>query len=466
MSPIPIALILLIGGLSFWLTLHRSVGAAFAYVMMPVILLAYTVRPIEIQRLPDIDTVTAASYGALLAIMIRGWRPAFTLNAIDVMVIVMALWRVVASVATDVIYTGVSTLGSDTLSVLGPYFMARAAFVDPLWRRRSAKVLAGIAMALAFVTMIEFRLKPMFFAREIMKPLDLTSVDWVQVQSRFGFFRAQASFCHPIDLGNGAAIAGCMLLALALTSRQTLRTWWVAAGASACAGMVLMSMSFTSYVAVAAIGGLLLLLRSVRVGAVLLVPIGLVALIGYGMMTQHFATTEPEAPEWQHYEESDETSGSLYVRHLIVHSVWPTVSEAGVFGIGKNKYRPRDFGLESVDNSYALFILSFGWGYLALFLLTAFVIAAKATLVLLQIESGPSRLPMAAAVAGIIGTILGMYTVFFGFVYATLFWVLIGIVSSMIREVYERAGTAAPVQLESGRRAVAEAEGQGVGAFV
>ncbi|MEM7808267.1 MAG: hypothetical protein AAF561_09175, partial [Planctomycetota bacterium] len=232
-----------------------------------------------------------------------------------------------------------------------------------------------------------------------------------------------------------------------------------------CTIMVLTSMSFTSYVAVSAIGGLLLLLRASRIGAYALLPIGLVALIGYSAMSQHFIETEPEAPAWEHYEQSDETSGPLYVRHFIVHSAWEGMREAGVFGIGKTKYEPSHFGLASIDNSYALFVLNFGWGYLVLFLLTAFVIAFKAMMALVYVDNGASRLPLAAGVAGVVGTALGMYTVFFGFVYATLFWMLLGMLASMIREVQERAGHAEPVQLDAAKRFSEEHAPATAGAF-
>ena len=57
----------------------------------------------------------------------------------------------------------------------------------------------------------------------------------------------------------------------------------------------------------------------------------------------------------------------------------------------------------------------------------------------MRIRDGHARAPMAIAVAGIVGTMLGMYTVFFGFVYARLFIILLGITVTMCHIVEDRA---------------------------
>jgi len=463
-SPIGTAFILGVLALSFWLTLRKSVGAAFVYAMLPSLLIAYTVTPINVQKLPDVGTVPAASYGIMLALMVRGWRRTFGLGVIDWLVLAMFAWRIVAVCVSAKIWTGVSTLGSDTLNILIPYFAARATFVDREWRLKACVVCCVAAMFLAAVALVEMRLTPQFFSRQVLRPLGLTSASWEMTLKRFGLFRAQASFVHPIDLGNGAAILGSMILALGLTSGKRIWTWWRVGGFLGTVVMAGASLSFTSYVAGLAIVVIFSLLLAHRSLAVLLIPIGLATLMFYVDLTRQWTSTQPEAPVFLPYESADETSGSVYIRHLIVHRTWPMASEAGVFGYSQDGFDPvRSFDLLSIDNAYVLFVLEYGWGYLVLMLLLGFVVAGAATRALLRLPGGPDRAPLAAGTAGVIGTFLGMYTVFFGFVYGVLFWILIGIVQSMIREVYERTGEAEPVQLQANREA--EAERRGAGAF-
>jgi hypothetical protein len=455
-SPVAVLVILLLLGLSFYLTLTRSVAMVFTYLMLPAVLLLFTVRSIEVQKLPDVTTLGAISYGILFGLAARGIRKTFVLGTVDYLLLLLLAWRIVASVATGNAWTGVSTLGSDMLMVVVPYFAARAAFVDREWRLKAAKVIAYICVFLAVVALIEMRLKPLFFSRNVLAPFGLNTVDYAMVLKRFGLFRAQATFCHPIDLGNGAALLGCMLLVLATTSGQRLYQRWVLAGFVSCIIMAGASMSYTSYLAGIAITIIFLLLRFAKIGAYLLVPIGLTALTFFSLATHHFVVNEPVAPEFAAVAEDDKV-GSLYIRHLIVHRTWPMTSTAGWFGWGENNFRwTRDFELESIDNAYVLFVLSFGWGYVVLFLLVAFTIAIASMRALLRVESGQAREPLAAGVAGVIGTFIGMYTVFFGFVYATLLWMLLALVSSMIREVFERTGEKPPIQLEAGRQSELE----------
>ncbi len=465
MNPIAALLIITTFGLSLTISLRRGFGATFAYVLLPSVLLLYTVEPIEIQKLPDVTMVGAVSYGALLALAITGFKLPIRFGVIDAAVLALSLWRISSGVANGSLWTGVSTVGSETLNVLVPYLLARAAFVDPFWRLRAAQVIAGIAICMTPILMIETRLTPLFYNRYVLDPLGLTSVNWTLVQGRFGLFRAQGAFCHPIDLGNGAVVMVAMLIALGGSAGARLSDKWFALGIAGGVFMSLASMSFTSFIALGAVAGLFIVMRVSRFYSFLLVPIGLLGLAGYSAATYHFVTNEPVEPTWNYDETADETSGSLYTRHLIVYSTFDGprgAPHAGLLGYGEDGFDPKTFGLLSIDNSYIVFVLENGWGYLTLFILMALVLGLRSTGALLKLRDGTSRAPMAAGAAGVIGTMLGMYTVFFGFVYATLFWLLIGIVASMLREVDERTGRSKPtVQLDAGRKASIDKTGRG-----
>jgi hypothetical protein len=453
-------LIGLIAVLSFVVTARRGPGATFAYVMLPAMLLAFTVSPIAIYKLPDVTTTGAVGYGTLLGLVAIGWRPPFKLGLIDFGVLSLMAVRIISGTVNGQLWTGVSYTGAEVLLVGVPYLLARTAFIDRHWRLQAAKVITIIAVSLVPICLIEFRLWPLTYSRSIMAPLGLTSVDWAYVHSRFGFFRAQGSFCHPIDLGNGAALLFIFVIVLATSAGKSLRTWWVALGAGSTLLMSLTSMSFTSFAALAAILGLFGVCRLARPGAFLLVPAAIAGFLFFADLTREFIVNEPVKVAYVHGGSS--ADGSYYTRHLIVHNTWLNeagtmgASKAGLFGYGNagEGYDTRhDFGLESIDNSFLVFVLERGWLYLALFLGTGFAAAVLSTRALLRLPTGASRTPLAAAISGIVGTMLGMYTVFFGFIYAMLFWMLLGLLASMLREIRERTGDAEPVQLEADQQA-------------
>ena len=66
-----------------------------------------------------------------------------------------------------------------------------------------------------------------------------------------------------------------------------------------------------------------------------------------------------------------------------------------------------------------------------------------------RVIDGRARTPVAAGVAGLVGTMLGMYTVFFGFVYARLFVILLGLTVTMCQMVFERTSPVAGRDLPS-----------------
>ena len=443
---IPVFVILVLFSVSLAMTLTRGVAATFTFVLLPTLLVLFGVDPVEVQKLPDITGIGAVGYGVLIAQGIKGdLTPPFKLSLLDGLVVAMSINVVLSGVINEEIWTGVSLVGNQTLEVMVPYFMGRVAFLDRHWRMMAAKVVLWIAVPLSFISLVEMRLVPMFFSRAILAPFGLTDSDYVQVLQRFGLFRAQASFSHPIDLGNGGVLLACMLVALACSSGAKLRTPWVLLGVVCCLLMSAASISFTSFVAVAAILGLFAMLRLSRLGGWVLVPIVIAAIAFYIGLTRYFIETPLPGPI---YEIEGTVNASTAVRQLIVQNTWVFAQDSGLFGYNKT-VTAKMLDLQSVDNAYMLFLLHFGFLYLTLFLLAGIYIAGRAGLTLTKIREADARVPLAAGVAGIIGTMLGMYTVFFGFVYAKLFLILIAFVATMSQMALARINTGKPMPSET-----------------
>ena len=433
----PVLVIFLILILAFCVTLWRSVPATFTYVLLPCLLLVFNIPHVDVPLLPDVNTLTAIGYGTVAGFVLKGGEPLrFRLHLIDAIVVVLSLICAVSAAAAEVLWTGVSQGGQEFFGWLVPYFMARATFTEPYYRLRSAQVLAVLALIIAPIALWETRMDPTFYARKVMKPFGLTTVDWVLVLKRWGYHRAQASFSHPIDLGNGGAIMACLIVVLASTTGRKLTTPWVLAGVCAGGVMTVCSLSFTSFVAVAAIGGIFLLARFTHLARWVLLPMSVGVIIAYAMLTAHLVTTPPAPPETE-----EAAHSSYYMRHVIVYRTWPDARDAGWFGHGP-MWQVESTGLFSLDNAYLLFIIQKGWVYFASFLVLLTVVNIYGGMAVGQVRQGAARTPVAAGVAGLIGTMLGMYTVFFGFVYARLFIILLGLTVTMCQRVFERTSGA------------------------
>ena len=462
---IPTIVILFVFFSAFVVTFRGGVAACFTCVLLPAVLLIYTVSPLELFKLPDVSTLAAVSYGTIAALLIQGGGGGLglRLHVIDALVIGLSAISVVSGVAAGELWTGVNAIGNEFLGTLVPYFMARVTFGSREWRLRAAMVLTGLAVFIALIGLIEFRFFPLFYSRYILKPFGLTSVAYEAVLKRFGRFRAQSTFAHPIDLGNGGALVGCMILALAYTSGRTLRTPWVAVGVAAAITMTVVSISFTAIVAIGGVLGIFVLCRLTRFGGLALLPAATAMMIAYSLLTVHWVNTPMPA---RNYDDEAALDGSLNIRQFIVQSVWPYASTAGFFGWGK-QVEARDMGLESIDNAYLLFVVTKGWTYLAGFITLLLATTIYGGRAVLRVHDPQARLPVAAGVAGLVGIMMGMYTVFFGFVYAQLFILLLGLTVSMCQQVVartderleplppRRGGRLAPARTPPGRYATA-----------
>jgi hypothetical protein len=109
----------------------------------------------------------------------------------------------------------------------------------------------------------------------------------------------------------------------------------------------------------------------------------------------------------------------------------PFVSTAGFFGWG-NTIRHSQLALESVDNSYVLFTMRRGFVFLMLFLAVPVALGWRSRKAFANARHKMQYLPLAAALASILGIMTAMFTVWFGFAYSVLFMIMIGVANSMM----------------------------------
>jgi hypothetical protein len=440
---------------SLLLTLRKGPGAAFTYVFLPAWLLLSQIRPIPISPLPDFDTPSMICYGVLLAIGLTGRLPPFKFHPIDGVVVLLTASLLVTSYSTGNAWTIVAAFGVELFTWLMPYYMARVAFRDAAMRRHAAYIVACCAMLIAFFALIEFRLNPLIYSR-ILEPYGLNVAANKMALGRAGYWRAMSSFAHPIDLGNGAILTGGLLAVFTLTGG--LRLWpiklsnlFLIGGFCSAAVMLAASVSYSSLFGAAAGVSVFIALRYVRLSSYGL-PVLIIALAcGLIFMTYRLQTVDTTLKPV--FSGQSTIGDSYWVRGLIVQRAMPFVLSAGFFGHGGQSLSRAELGLESVDNSYLLFIMRRGWVFIALWFTLAMSIAYTG-LKALAGTSGKMRSPAAAAIATLIGVLVAMYTVWFGFVYAVLWTMMLGMyvtMTQMMREAKERMYAPQPTAYPIGR---------------
>jgi hypothetical protein len=448
MSYLAIGLILLA---SIFVTVQRGPAGTFVFVFLPVVLMFSSIPSLAIPILPDMTSMHAVTYGVLLGMMIVGKLPSFRPHPVDGLILLLSIAATATSYANGNLWTIVSSVGAETLHWIVPYYMARLAFRDVAVRRQMAIVLAIITCIIAFAGVIEWRLKPLIVAK-VLGRLHLSNAFSEFVQPRFGFFRAMSTGEHPIDFGNMGILLTALIPTLAVTSGLRLRDPRILAGTLAGAVCVLTSMSFSSFSGAIAAIGIFAALRYIRGTETLLIP-GVAALLVIGVIVTgvflelDLAKLKPEG--------GAEIEGSFYTRVEIIQKSYNTYGEsAGLLGYG-DSVSGKAMSLKSVDNSYLLFLIKRGWLTIITWMLLAVSIGAIGMRMLLGQRGVVGRLPPAALVAALIGTMISMYTVWFGFNYAVLWICIVGMAVSMRQILDERMAAVAPRGFEpimGGRR--------------
>lgn len=411
---------------AIYTTVRRGPGAALVWVMLPCLLLLYELIPIGMNVLPDFDAISSVSYGVLIAMLLTGKIPRLPWHVFDFFVIAVVISLGMTSISKGNFWTIISTLGNETLQWLVPYYMARHAFADPTLRRQAVQSMAICLLIVGAFALVEMRMKPFFYSRAL-STLGIIDTTNTMVLKRFGLFRAQVSMAHPIDLGNVGVLAATVLVALAKTSGVSLRKWWMIGALASCAACVIGSLSFTSFSMAAAAISIYFVLRYLPRSENFLLPGAIAAILAAIFITGWLLSYDLDARS-----KADESAiqSSFLVRVMIIQHSWAFAESAGFFGHGDNISR-RELGLDSVDNSYMLFIMKRGWIYLSIWLMQVVALAFIGYRMLVIARNAYLRTPAAAVITGLLATLVAMYTVWFGFAYSVLFLLLLGMTATM-----------------------------------
>lgn len=411
------------------MTLTKGIGQTFVCLFVPVMLFLNLLVPVNLPGIPDLSTETALGYGVmagcLLALPAR-WKEIsqLRLNLLDIFILLMMIPPGISVFINDSIWDAISKTGQLFFRWVMPYFLARVAFLNQDARRALLPVLCVSVMVLGFFAAVEARLMPYFITRA-MEQLNLAKVANSQVFYRFGLMRAQTSLGHPIDLGNMGVILGGLIIVLTPIAARRFTHPLVVGGILGAGAMVVGSVSFTGLTAMAAAFFFLFLFSRPRYGAKLVLPavIGLICFVGLVMSNMLTKPIPEERP-------TDPLEASVWIRIRIIQEGWEKAINAGLFGEGQY-ISTEGIGTGSIDNAYILFVMQYGWGYLVLWIVFAILIGWYAGRTLQRTRLPSERFPVAALSACLCAIFLAMYTVYFGFVYAVFFLILVGILSTM-----------------------------------
>ena len=401
------------------LTLARGAGPAFAYAYLPVLLLFGGVSGFPIIGLPDPTPPTAAVYGILAGAVLGGRVARLRLVLVDYMFVLLLLAYIVSAITTEHVYTGVSIFGSLILDLIAPYFIVRCTFERRSTQRDALFVLVSCALVIALFALIEARLSPGFYGK-LLADFGLRDSYNQFADYRFGFFRATSTFHHPIDLGNSSALMLLMMVILAWRTGVGLADPRVRIGLAATVFSWLVGFSFTSYLGMAAALGLFLLLSMSRPARRYLAA-GVMVAIALGFA---FAATLANAPLGEPTAPGGSFAASLWIRHLIIQEAWQSVTSAGFFGWGR---LVRGGDLTSIDNAYLVIGIQRGWVPLALWLAIPVSLASLVSRAVRRARSPVAVRVVLLSFCGTFGTMVAMFTVWLGFLYQSLFVVVIAL---------------------------------------
>ncbi len=414
---------------TIYVMVQWGIARTFVYVFVPSILFFSLTPPVRLPGLPNLVAETAIGYGVIIGFMLAfnaRWKEVANLrfNVLDIFILLMMIPPTISVFLNDSLWDAISKSGSLFFRWVLPYFMGRIAFMDYISRKQLVSVLCYCTIALGCLAAVEARLKPYMVTRA-MQQVKLARTANVQVFYRFGLMRAQTSLGHPIDLGNMGVILGGMIIMLTPIVGRKWNDGLPMLGIFGAGAMVIGAVSFTGVVATLAAFMLIVAFTRPSLGAKLVIPavvtlIIMVALLMNNMLNKEIPEQRP----------TDALEASIWIRVKIVQEGWEKAMNAGLFGEGQY-LTTQGIGTGSIDNAYILFVMQYGWFYLAMWLMLSLLIAWYGAKTLALAKTPSERIPIAAACAALIAVMLAMYTVFFGFVYGLFFLVLVGFLSSM-----------------------------------
>jgi MFS family permease len=377
--------------------------------------------------LPDMTSQFAVGYGVLAGLLLRGGEKIpFRWNILDSVVVTLWLLTIISYGITESMEMARNALGDGFFGFLTPYFMARWAFFSAEGRRTAFWSVAICAVIICVLCPIEMRLRPQIWSR-ILDQFGLYTASNSMPLYRFGLARAQTTFLQPMDQGLCGVIMAGFIAVFAATTSIGLRNWRALAAVAAGFCVSLASLSFSAFANVAVAAGIFLTVFFIPFLGRAMILFVIAAILGGVGLSQYMLGRE--------LGDRDERLGqtvqdSLYMRTKIMQNSWPVMQQAGWIGLGKSIDK-NQLDLDSVDNAYLLMVLQRGWLYFAVFLTIPFILALKTARVWGRAPSESQRMPILIAVSVLMAILVSMYTIFFGFVYANLWLVMLGLFGSI-----------------------------------
>lgn len=427
------------------LTLVRGPGTAFALVYLPGLLLLSEADPVSLPMFPDATPPYAALYGILFASLSRGvrrvrshrewWFPRRVVESVaeagrqggfqptwtDLIVLLILTAYVLTALTTGSLRSGMNAFATTSLDLVYPYFLARFLLERPRTQRQMVLVLIGSSLVILAFALIEFRLWPGYFYG-LLSAFDLGHPDPGGALGRFGYFRAMVSFGHPIDLAISGALIAVTIRMLALRCAPPVPRRWVQAGLGAAIVSSLTGVSFTAFTGIASALVFYWAVGRIRLARRLVVPgVALIILSGFLYTWNQARQPLPERPK----DGGSSLELSTWSRNFVIHQVWEAATSSGPFGWGERLAENYEF--ESVDNAYLVFALLHGSVGLGLWLALPFCVMRVGLRALRGARTRRRHHVTLLGMATVLGTMVAMFTVWAGFVYATLFMIVIAL---------------------------------------
>ena len=402
----------------------RGAGPSFAFIYLPTLLLASPVRKLSLPWLPDANPAGAAIYGILLASLLAGRLPRLRATAVDYIVGLLICTYAISAITTVRPYRAVSVIGGMGMDFgFIPYFIVRVAFQEKAPPRQAVALLVATTFIVCVFALIEFRLWPDTY-QDILRSLGLMDPpEFRDLMRRLAFMRATASFGHPIDLGIGAALVFALIAIFAWRVGLSLRKGWVLGGLALALIASFCGISFGAFMGLGcALLFYLALITFPRSQRRLRAAVALFILVGFALSSHLAVSPIGEAAR------GDATfSGSFRNRQQLIQNSWDTMKRAGFFGLGD--YLPdevvRGRSFKSVDNAYLLITMTRGWVALGLWLALPIFLAILAARGVRKARSRRQVRLILLGFSAVVGTMIAMYTVWFGFLYPILFMIVL-----------------------------------------
>lgn len=422
---------------------RHGIGPAFGLCLLPAVVLVHFAKGVPMPLLPNLSSLSMVFYGTIAGCVLRPQPLNVRWNLIDTamcLILIPIFFTTWMNGGQPVVIGGPPDPPSlklaqryvteTAVTFLFPYFMARVALQQIDGRKWTLRAACAVAIFVGFLSAVESSgVRPNITARTLGLLQWNTTTNArpaSMVFKRFGLARAIATAGQQIDLGNVGVLVGTIILILVPATGAKWTSPLVVGGILGSGAMVVGSVSMTSWAAmVIAVVGYALFTRP-QIGKYFVLPV-LLACFGF-MVYQSYTMISAEYVGDNR--PGDAVGDSKYIRYKIMQDAWPIAQDAGFFGYGSGANVSK-IGVGSVDNSYLLFVIQTGWLSLVLWVFLFFTIALKGAGALGRVNTPSEQWPLAAMLAGFLGIVFAMYTVFFGFCYAVLFAAVIGMISSM-----------------------------------